>query len=299
VFEKVWKIVAGIVVLSLITTGVVYFLSEEKREMSELMQSLALEVQHDFQAELPRVREINRMLVLVVERAPRDEEAQFREQLVDQVIASDKYNLITWAKVEKVLGESEVSKWAAKFGLLPGSQPQTLNQAVDAMKKLDRANFEIDGVLFIEITQFFQGAEDNGFGSKIGVKATIWSRTKNAEVASVGPVASAIDSRLDLRYLSHAMSHQSIFWRLPAWLVLCCGLPWALIGLVRAVVKRRSNQANMGLLAGLTLLDALFAWVLIMAFGTSGFAIFGLVLVTGLMGYYNYDAVEYIQRRLL
>jgi hypothetical protein len=167
------------------------------------------------------------------------------------------------------------------------------------MKKLDRANFEIDGVLFVEITQFFEGDSEDGFGAKLGVKGTIWSRHQKKEVASVGPIQQAIDSRLDLRYLSHAMGTQSLFWRIPVWLLISCGMPWLLIGLVRFVLKRRSNGATFGLLGTFVALDVSLAWVLLSSFGTGGLAMFGLLLVGAMMAYYNYDAIDYIERRLL
>ena len=47
------------------------------------------------------------------------------------------------------------------------------------------------------------------------------------------------------------------------------------------------------------LVDVALAWVFLTGFSTGGMAIFGLLLVTGMMGYYNYDATDYIERRLL
>lgn len=298
-FDKLWKIVVGSLVLSGLVALVVWGLSDNERQMTKLMQQLAVEVQQEFKASLPRERSINRMLILVPQRSPRSEEKQFRDQLVDTVVASDKYSLVTWAEVEDKVQGSQWTKILSEIGLMPGAEPSSLEQTQKAMKQLDRANFEIDGAMFIDVTEFNEGDDVDGFGARIGVKATIWSRKQGRALHEVGPVRQAIDSRLDLRYLSHAMSKQSLLWRIPLWLILACGLPWALIAVVRVVVKRRDNSLNMALLLAFTVADVVLAWVFLTGFGTGGLAIFGLLLVAGLMGYYNYDATDYIERRLL
>ncbi len=188
--SRALKVTVGLVVISIVVGIVAWKLSDYDRKMTPLMQQLATKVTDDFTTKLPRQRDINRMLLLVVERgSSRPEEEQFRDQLIDKIENSDKYSLVTWAKAEKVLKGSELAKWRVKFGFSdPAAKPVTIDQAVDAMKRLDRANFAIDGILFIEITKFYEGDTRDGFGAKVGVKGAIWSRGKNKEVATVGPV---------------------------------------------------------------------------------------------------------------
>ncbi len=101
------------------------------------------------------------------------------------------------------------------------------------------------------------------------------------------------------RYLAHQMSQRSFLWRFPLWFVVATGLPWALIQVVRWVLRKRNNSANLGVLALFTLVDLAVAWPLLFAYALSGFTLFGMLVLAALMGYYNYDACDYIERRLL
>ncbi|RMG14088.1 MAG: hypothetical protein D6731_10820 [Planctomycetota bacterium] len=296
---KAWKILGVLALVGVLGGVLAYVGYRPEREMTALMQQVAEVVEREFKDKLPRVRKIDRMLILIPGRSPRPEERQFREQLLDTVVRSDKYSLITWDEVEERLRGKQWTRILTELGMMPGEVPQTLEAAKQAMKQLDRANLEIDGVLFIEVTEFYEGDDEDGFGAKIGVKGTVWSRAEGAVVAEVPPIVEAIDSRWDLRYLQHAMGRQSLFWRLPLWLLLVCGLPWGLIQVVRAVLKRRSNGLNAALLATFTLFDIALAWPLLLGFGVGPGSLVGLIFVLLVAGYYNYDALDYIERRLL
>ena len=300
-FEKLWKFLVGLLVIGLVAGLVMWFMNrEDRREMTPLMHELATEASAEFATRLPRVQTINTTLVLVTGRGNRDEELQFREMVLDGVVRSDKYRVRTWDSVQKVLeGGDWYTSFLQKSGLVPGVAPTTIEQASKALEWLDRANVVIDGVLLIEVTHFTEGPHQTGLGATIGLDAQIWSRTKKQIVETVPPVKKSIDSAWDLRYLSYAMSQQSLILRFLGFFVVACGLPWALIQVVRMVLRRRDNVANASLIVGLTLADLALAWVLLFAFGGGGLTIFGLIVFAGLMGYYNYDAVEYIGRRLL
>ena len=56
---------------------------------------------------------------------------------------------------------------------------------------------------------------------------------------------------------------------------------------------------NLVLLGGLTAIDLFLAWVILMAMGLGWGYVVGLVILGGLVGYYNYDACDYIERKLL
>ncbi len=300
-FDKLWKILAGAAAIGLIVGLVLYFSGETRREMTPLMRQMAAKVATQFAKELPRHPEINTTLVLIVGRGNREEEMQFHEMLQDAISGSDKYRTTTWAQVQEQLDKGG---WYEKFigevtGFVPGAQPTTIEQAVPSLKYLERANIAIDGILLVRVTSFHEGPNQDGLGAKISVESDLYSHQQKKVVESLGPFSESLESPWDLRYLRYSMGSQSLLWRVPVWFLVCAGLPWLGIQGVRAVVRRRSNEANLLMLGGLTLVDLFLAWVLLFAFGWGPGTFFGLLVVTGVMGYYNYDATDFIARKLL
>ena len=165
------------------------------------------------------------------------------------------------------------------------------------LAKLDEANVKVDGALIVNIKRFDEGPKQSGLGAKITVNAEIYSNNSK-KVTEVPDVSREITSAWDRRYLAHVMDQQSIFWRFPLWFVIACGLPWALIALVRKVLNKRDNVWNIGLILALTVASMCAAWPLLFEFGASGGTIVGEVFVLLAMGYYNYDAIDYIDRKL-
>lgn len=297
-FDKLWKIIVGIIALSLVVGVIVWLATRETpRKMTPLMHQLSTDASKELAKQLPRRDDVNSVLLLITGPQSRDEQQQFAEMLFDDVIRSAKYDCKTWKDAKKVIDETIRGWLYKKFNLVPGVAPTTMKVAIPVIERLEEANYPVDGVLLVRIKRFDEGPDASGLGAKIEVDAEIYSRTSKKTI-KVDPVTREISSAWDRRYLAHVMDQQSIFWRFPVWLIVCCGLPWALIQVVRWILAKRSNGANIALLVALTLVDVGLAWVLLFEFGVGGGTIFGLLVVTLMMGYYNFDATDYIERKL-
>lgn len=300
IFDKLWKIVVSVSVALTLIGVVTYFVTREaKRTMTPLMHDIARDVTQAFARDLPRSRDVNTALFLVAGRGPRDEEEQFRDMLTRAVEATAKYRLTTWADITDQLGETAVGTFLLEVGLTPGQAPNTMDRAVKAVAHLERAGIALDGILLVDVTEFTEGPDQDGLGAKIALDGKLYS-LKEKKVVSDGPtVSQAIESALDPRYVSYRISQQSLIGRFVLWFIVAAGLPWAGIGLVRRVVKARKNELNALLLVGFTVADLLVFWVLVLALGATAGSLAGLLVTAALMGYYNYDAMDYIGRRLL
>lgn len=303
IFDKLWKIVVSVSVALTLIGVVTYFVTREtKRTMTPLMEDIAHDVTQEFARELPRTRDVNTALFLVAGRGPRDEEEQFRDMLTRAVEATSKYRLVTWDEVTDQLGESWIGKVVSELGLTPGQQPNSFERAVKAVPHLFTANVQIDGILFVDVAEFTEGPDQDGLGARITLQGKLCSLTDKGaakQVTETPKVSQAIESALDPRYVSYRISQQSLIGRFVVWFIIAAGLPWAGIGVVRRVVKMRKNELNGLLLAGFTVADLVVFWVLVLALGTTTGSLAGLLFTAALMGYYNYDAMDYIGRRLL
>lgn len=300
IFDKLWKIVVSVAVALTLIGVVTYFVTREtKRTMTPLMHDIAQGVTQEFARDLPRTRDVNTALFLVAGRGPRDEEEQFRDMLTRAVEATSKYRLTTWDRVTDQLGETYLGKFFMEVGLTPGQAPNSLDRAIKAVPYLERANIEVDGILLVDVVEFTEGPDQDGLGAKIALDGKLYS-IKEKKVVSDGPkVSEGIESSLDPRYVSYRISQQSLIGRFLLWFIVSAGLPWAAIGVVRRVVKMRKNELNGLLLVGFTAADLLVFWLLVLALGTTAGSLAGLLVTAALMGYYNYDAMDYIGRRLL
>jgi hypothetical protein len=300
IFDKAWKVVASVAAAAAVIGGFVWWLGREpKREMTPLMYSIARDVTAEFAHEVPRVRDVNTALFLVAGRGPRDEEEQFRRMLTGAVEGTSKYRLETWEDITGKLDKTLVGRFLQEAGLTPGEAPHDLDRAIKAVTRLENAGIAVDGILFVDVVDFTEGPDDDGLGAKITLEGQLYSLPEKKVVEKPTRVTEAIDSSLDPRYVSYKIGQQSFIARLLLWFILSAGLPWAAIGLVRVVLKKRKNELNAVVLVVFTLCDLALFWVLVLALGTSGTSIVGLLLTAGLMGYYNYDALDYIGRRLL
>jgi len=304
-FDKLWKISLVVIAIGLVVGLVTWAVTgEEEREMTPLMEQLAVETIEEFGRKLPRVREIDRVLVLVAGRGGRDEEQQFEEMLLEDLARTGKYHVVTWDEVIDDAGDSLVETFYKKVGMIPGEQPRSLRAATQVVELLETSNWGIDGILVVDVTEFDEGRHRAGLGTRVGLEGTLYSTRAETVVAKVPEadapkIEHAIESRTDIRYVRHWIGEQHLLLRLLVWFLASACLPWALIGLVRGVVKRKQNQLNLALLAGFTLASALLAWVLLFALGTGAGTVVGLVVVAAAMGYYHFDACDYIERRLL
>lgn len=303
------KFIIVSLVLSSIVGAATYFLTRtEGPQMTILMKELTEGVNKEFSTKIPVHRKVGTVYVIVHGRGSRTPEAEFQETLMDTVAASNKYNVQDFKTIRKFLeAEANATLWRQLRNKFLGDdqgnivEPVSIEKAHEVIKKLDEANYEpeIDGILVVDVTNFYEGPDKDGFGAKVSVEAKLWSKAEGKVVAKVEPITDEITSAMDIRYLQHKTGQMSWFLRFFVWLIVSCGLPWLLIQVVRAVVKKRDNVASMMLLIGFTSISVALAWPLLCSFGTGGGTVFALLIAAGVMGYYNYDATEYINRRLL
>lgn len=306
--SKLGKFVVGSVVVSVLLSVVAYVVSrEDGPHMTPLMEQLTKTATADFATKVPRDRDISTIYLITHGRGNRDAERAFELQLREAVVESDKYRVSQWKDLEDFLEKEQNRSLLVRLRNLFSDntgnfvEPNSAERAFEIMKQLDAANYqpELDGVLVVDVTDFFEGPDKDGLGAKIGVEAKLWSKRSGKVVAEMDRIHHSIESQWDRRYLRHKVKQWNVFLRFFLWLVICCLIPWGGIQVVRAVLKKRSNGATIGLMAGLVLINLVISWPLVFAFGLSGGTVVGMFFFAALMGYYNYDAVEYINRRLL
>lgn len=299
IVDKLWKIVLSSVLATALIGGITYWATRETpKEMTPLAYELSVSATSEFARRIPRAQEVKTCLLIVSTRGPADQAQQLREMLVDAVDASGKYRLRTWNDVTKELGSNIFGQITSKLGLTPGEEPGSLQAAVSAAEFASTANVELDGILMVD-SNLLEGNDDDGFGTKVTLEGTLWGLKAKKALAEPVKVHEEITSRLDGRYVSYVIGRQSVLLRLFLWFLAAAGLPWVCIAIVRTVVKKKDNVLNIGMLAVFTILDLLLFWVLVLAIGGGMGTVLALLLVGGLMGYYNYDACDYIERRLL
>ncbi len=295
--DKIFKIVGGFVVLGLVVALIIWLTRDGKRELPPVLNSLSTEVAVEFAEKLPRNRQVNDLLLILPRTGNiRDEELGFRDLLKSEIMKAKKYNVRDWDDVKKKLDDTFLGKALVGIGLAPGEEPKNVQHAVDLLKWIAKANQTFDGVLVVNVKEFQEG--QNGLGARVTVDAEIYGVAAAKTIENVPAVTRSVDSVLNYTYLHHRIESQSIFLRFFGWFLVAATLPFALIQVVRAVVTKRKNELNLAMIGGFTLLDVILAWILISAlsFGI-GTVIFLVILLAG-MGYYNYDACDYIERRL-
>lgn len=296
-FDKLVKVGIVVIAIGVIVGLVAYFKGPSVRDLPPILDDLAENVSTEFAEKLPRTRDVNDLLLIVPRKGnPRDEEKQFRTKLKNKIDAARKYNVKDWEDVKGHLGDTWLGKLYEKTGLVPGDDPKNLEEAVKVLKVLSTANQTFDGVLVATIEEFQEGQA--GLGAKVAVKGEIYSVAAAKTVETMPSVSDEVASRLDYRYLHHTIASSTFIGRFFLWFVVAATQPFALIQVVRAVVRRRQNELNLALIAGFTIVDVVLAWICLTSISTGGFAIFLLLLVAAGMGYYNYDACDYIERRL-
>lgn len=300
IVDQVWKLVLSAVLGTALIGGIAWWATRDRpRQMTDLGKQLAESATTEFAKRLPRAQEVNRCLIIISTRGPRDQAGQLQEMLAAAIDKTGKFRLETWDALTRQLDKNKLAPFLTALGLLPGVEPTSLEQAVKACKQLDeRANITVDGVLFVD-SNLQEGTEEDGFGTRIALAGQLWG-LRAGKLLNDGPrIEETIDSRLDPRYVSYTIGRQTLLGRLFLWFLVSAGAPWAGIGLVRAIVRRKDNALNLALLAALTLLDLGLFFVLVLAIDPGALGTIALLVVAGLMGYYNYDACDYIERRLL
>jgi hypothetical protein len=295
-FDKVWKIFLMVVVTGLLIGTVGYFVTRPPvRKMGAALSLVADSTIEQFSSSIPVESDMNHVLFLIVQRRERDEEVQFRNQLAERVKDKAQYHVKTWDDILKML--PTWAEWANKE--LPGTPgnepPDTIEDARKAVRFLAVSNVKIDGVILARVTQFEQG--DHGLNSRITIEGEIHD-LKSSKRRELPKVTDGIDSSMDYRYLSNRIAEMSFFARFLGWFVVAAGMPFLLKSPIAALTSKRRNELNASLLGGLTLLDVFLGWVLIASLGYGWGSVLVLALLAAGMGWYNHDAVEYIDTHL-
>ncbi|RME03420.1 MAG: hypothetical protein D6805_06710, partial [Planctomycetota bacterium] len=132
-----------------------------------------------------------------------------------------------------------------------------------------------------------------GRGAGIDVGATLRLLDQGKEL-SIKPFRQYITTEFSLIYISAWMRSRSAFWRVVFWILVVALLPLLLNRWVVRVASRQSNQANLAMILGFTLVDMALAFLL------AGLQVEGLftsiLLFIGFLvaGIYNYEICDLI-----
>lgn len=290
--DKLAKIGVIVVAAGLVVGVVSYFVMREApRTMPAVLEEVAKKASRDFAEAVPVERDVNDVLFLVVQRGGRDEERQFRDILKRDVQSTGKYRVKTWEDVQSKL--RGIGKLLEQAGLIPDEPPDSIEDARKLLKILAASNVRIDGMLLARVVDFIPG--DHGLGAKVTVEGELHNLA-SAKTTPIPPKSAAITSALDYSYLSHRIEDVSFIGRFLGWFVMAAVLPFLLKGVVSSIVAKRRNELNAALLVGLTLADVVLGWILIASLGYGWGTFLVLAILAGAMGYYNHDAIEYIEK---
>lgn len=280
--------------------GIAYWLlgGESERDLNSVMQELSIRASEDFAKQLPRVQDVEDLLVVPLVGG-RQEDSRLAGIVSGAVERQRKYTVWSWAALKKNLGEGDRWGWLLdQAGIIPGQRPKTVEQARKIVSRLKTANRDIDGVLFIKC-RFDQGPRLDCLGASVELTGTFYDGIKKTTVGGELTSRAAIESAWNHLYLTHKVGTYSFLGRLLIWVLIASIQPFLLIAVARWGLKQKNNLVNMALLAGMTLVSTSLAWVLILSFGLSFMTLAVVVVMGAGLGYYNYDALDYIERRLL
>lgn len=296
---------SSIIVALLIGGGLTYYLvkDEPKREMSKVLEQLSIQTARELAQKLPRLKGFEDVLVVPIVGG-RDEDTQLKDIINNEVAFVRKYSMKNWDDIRKKLEDGPFwGQMISKIGLVEEEPPKTLKQAEDAAGMLGRTGMKLDGVLIIR-GEMDEGPNKDALGANVKLTAIFYDLDENDNATELidesVSAENGIKSVWNLLYLTNKLESFGFFSRFLLWIIFVCFQPWALINLCRAVIRRKKNEWNMGLLATFTLLDTALAWPLLMTMIIPGLmGIVFLIIIAGISGYYNYDAMDYIERRLL
>lgn len=293
---------SSIIVALLIGGGLTYYWlkDEPKRELNAVMKELSIKTAKELAQKLPRIQGFEEVLVVPIVGG-RDEDTRLKDIITNEVAEVRKYTMKDWNHIRESLDNGALwSQFVSKIGLVEEEPPKTLEQAMKAAKVLGSTGMKLDGVLIIQGV-FDQGPNEDALGAKVRLTARFYDLNSGKELKDQEvTAANGIESAWNLLYLTHKLDSFGFFSRFFLWMIVVCLQPWLLINLCRAVIRRKRNEWNMALLGTFTIIDTALAWPLLMTMVIPGLmGIVFLIIVFGICAYYNYDAMDYIERRLL
>jgi hypothetical protein len=260
-----------------VTAVIVWFLwdklgGEPRRDLDAYRRVLAEHVVEDFAGKLPRRDEIRKLVVAPVGR---DVDGRVTDLLYDAVEAEELYFLVSMGTVRDAVEDQ-----------LGGTEPQSVDEAVQLAEKIKVDDPSVEGVLYTELGHFSDGRR--GIGAHVELKGWLVRLETKAPVPGgvVEPTHRRIAGRFDLDWFDATM--QEVFWLLRGfvWVLFTAGLPFALTPLVVKVTAMRKNSANWLLLGGLVGASLLLG-IALMGFrpGVGGW----LLLLVGALCAFVYD----------
>lgn len=293
---------SSLIVALIVGAGLTYYLVKEepKREMSKVLEQLATKTAKELAQKLPRLDGFEDVLVVPVVGG-RDEDTQLKDIINNEVAAVRKYSMKDWDDIRDKLEDGPLwGQFIQKIGIVEEEPPKTLEQAQKAAKVLGTAGMNLDGVLIIK-GEIDESPNEDALGARVKLTATFFNLDTGKEMKDEKVQAEyGIDTVWDLLYLTNKLEKFGFFSRVLLWIIVVCLQPWLLINLCRVVIRRKRNEWNAALLGTFTVIDTALAWPLLMALVIPGLmGIVFLILIFCLCGYYNYDAMDYIERRLL
>lgn len=292
--------ILGLVLLIGSITAYYVLRDTPKRELNAVMKELSIRTARDLTKKLPIIKGFENVLVIPIVGG-RDEDTRLKDIIHAQVDNSRKYTTKDWAHIKERLSDGPLwSQFIEKVGIVEEDPPRTLEEAMRASKVLSTTGMKLDGVLIID-SEFTQGPDEDALGSSVELKARFFDLNNGKELKNKSVTARhGIDSMWNRLYLTHKLDGHSVLSRIFLWMLIVWCQPWLLINVVRAVVRKRDNTYNGVLLASFTAVDVTAAWPLLMALAIPG--ILGMafiIILIGMTGWYNHDAVDYIDRNYL
>lgn len=300
--DKQQAIKISSLIFALVIGGVAtYYYMNRKvvRDLNPVMKELSIRVSKKFAEEMPRIQDLENVMV-VAAVGGRDEDRRLKDIVVDAITEQRKYTIQTWDKLKEDLDENILMDIARRIGFGPTKEPRTIQQVSDTAKWLKRANLNLDGAILIDC-HYDQGKRDDALGAEIRLTGKFFHlKTQKVLEDKTYTVGEKVDSVWNMLYITHKLDSYGFFSRFTVWVLLVLFQPWAFIQLNRMVLKQKKNELNMVLLGAYTFVDVAAAWPLLLICSPVGFGgIVILLAATGLTGYYNFDALDYTDRRLL
>ncbi len=274
-----------IIFLSIILLTGLYFVIgslEFKRDLNFIMHYMALDASEDLAKNLPRHRDINKVLI-ASDVGATDEGYRLNNMVADHVSGASKFAVYTWDDAGDRAGED----FTKQFGDTPGS----VGTARQAAMWLNREkNMDIHGILFLEMIKFTDGG--SGTPPAIELRANLF-QVANGQLVGT-PYVYKGEPGFYLKTGNNVRKIHFIL-RLILWLIIAGSLPFIAYasGVAKAVLSKRQNAYNLSLLASMTLVAFFAAWLLLGFAHLGAFLWIMVFILTGVAAFWNFDALNF------
>lgn len=295
--------------LALLVVGVIgwfgysWWSQEKKREMTSFMYELSTKATKDFSRNVPRVQNVETLLVLPV-IGGRDEDTLLQNMLIDKIANSRKYSVRTWSDCKKDLNNGNLWQQLLKqAGFLQERMPTNKAEVQKVLEIFSKANYQVDGVLLVKC--FYQ-EEEGILNSVVRLDGEILRYSESSLIGGSRLIEqnkkikgfASIDSFWDHLFLTSEIYSYGYAARFLAWLILSFGPVWVFYPVSFWVLKKKNNVYNGLYLSLIILVGVLSSWVFLSAFAhiSLSVVIFHIFLTGGLY-WVNYDALDFLSKK--